>query len=102
VISENLRQTPRGSKNKALLNDPLLVAAATSNNPLGIVTVAGVLLARQLGAAGELASGIVKNTARIPSSTGAAYRIPDVLDDMAKIIGDVKNVSYLRLTKQLH
>lgn len=47
---------------------------------------------RAAGAAGEAAAGIVKNTERIASATGTAtYRVPDVLDHGAKIIGEVKN-----------
>jgi Restriction endonuclease fold toxin 7 len=42
------------------------------------------------------------NTARVPSATGTAnYRIPDILDPEARIIGEVKNVSRLSLTAQL-
>jgi hypothetical protein len=59
-------------------------------------------LIRQLGKDGEAAAKIIKNTRRIPSATGtAAYRIPDVLDSAAKVIGDVKNVETLSLTNQL-
>lgn len=62
----------------------------------------GTALARQLGVAGEVSAGIVKNTERIASATGtAAYRIPDVLDHGAKIIGEVKNVGKLSYTNQL-
>lgn len=57
---------------------------------------------RALGKAGEEASGIVKNTERIPSLTGTAnYRIPDQLDHTAKVVGEVKNVNYLGLTSQM-
>jgi hypothetical protein len=60
----------------------------------------GPALARTLGSAGEAASGLVKNTARIPSLTGtAAYRIPDGLT--ATTLSEVKNVSSLSLTNQL-
>ena len=62
----------------------------------------GTQTARELGAAGELSAGIIKNTERISSATGAApYRIPDVLDNAAGIIGEVKNVRYLSLTNQM-
>ena len=67
-------------------------------------TVAGAATraARQLGRAGEAAAGIVKNTERIASATGtAAYRVPDVLNHSAKIIGEVKNVGSLSYTSQL-
>lgn len=59
-------------------------------------------LARQLGNAGEAAAGIVKNTQRIPSASGTArYRIPDILDHSARVIGDVKNVGRQSYTAQL-
>ena len=58
--------------------------------------------ARTLGRAGEEAAGIVRNTKRIDSLTGtAAFRVPDVLDEAAMIIGDVKNVGRLSFTRQL-
>jgi hypothetical protein len=58
--------------------------------------------ARQLGLAGETAAGIVKNTTRIDSLTGIAkYRVPDVLNRSAQLIGEVKNVSRLSYTNQL-
>jgi Restriction endonuclease fold toxin 7 len=45
---------------------------------------------------------IVKNTERIPSASGtAAYRIPDMLDHGAQVIGEVKNVASLSYTNQL-
>jgi len=55
------------------------------------------------GKAGELAAGIVKNTEHIPSITGAAYRVPDILDDANKVIGEVKNytTTTVSLTKQI-
>ena len=55
------------------------------------------------GKAGELASGIVKNTSHIPSLTGtAAYRIPDGLDTGARILSEIKNYSgTLSYTSQL-
>ena len=60
----------------------------------------GTNLARALGAAGEAASGLVKNTERIPSATGtAALRIPDGLT--ASTLSEVKNVANLSLTNQL-
>jgi Restriction endonuclease fold toxin 7 len=47
---------------------------------------------RAAGEAGEALANIVKNTERIPSLTGAAaYRVPDILDSSAKVIGEVKN-----------
>jgi RHS repeat-associated protein len=55
----------------------------------------------RLGEAGELAAGIIKNTERIESFTGKAYRIPDELNAAERVIGEVKNVSYQAYTKQL-
>ena len=53
------------------------------------------------GKAGEIASGLVKNTRRIPSLTGtASYRIPDGLTDT--VLAEVKNYSgTLSYTSQL-
>lgn len=53
------------------------------------------------GRAGEVASGLVKNTKHIPSLTGtASYRIPDGLTDT--ILAEVKNYSgTLSYTNQL-
>ena len=57
---------------------------------------------RAAGVAGEKAAGIVKNTTRIPAASGkAAFRIPDELDDINKILGEVKNVKTLGKTSQL-
>lgn len=51
---------------------------------------------------GEALAGIVKNTERIRSATGAAYRVPDILDHADKIIGEVKNYNgTLSLTGQI-
>ena len=72
--------------------------------PLAAEAVGGGELAavRQLGNEGEAAAGILKNTLRIPSASGnASYRIPDVLDHAARLIGDVKNVARLSRTSQL-
>ncbi len=56
----------------------------------------------RLGNEGELLSGIVKNTERIPSASGtAAYRIPDGLDRTAGLLQEVKNVNSLSYTTQL-
>lgn len=45
------------------------------------------------GKNGELLSGLVKNTTRLPSLTGtAAYRIPDELDMSIKVLSEVKNM----------
>jgi hypothetical protein len=76
--------------------------AASLLGRLAVPAARGTALARELGRAGELAAGIVKNTERIASATGtAAYRIPDVLDHSAGIIGEVKNVGSLSYTSQL-
>lgn len=62
----------------------------------------GTAWAREAGAAGEAAVGLAKNTTRIPSLTGTAkYRIPDILDRQARVVGEVKNVSRLSYTSQL-
>jgi len=56
---------------------------------------------RRLGRIGE--ANIIKNTERIPSATGAtAYRTPDILDHVGKVVGEVKNLDgTLNLTSQL-
>lgn len=57
---------------------------------------------RALGVAGEKAAKITKNTRRIDSATRPGrYRIPDQLDDAARVIGEVKNVKTQGLTSQL-
>jgi RHS repeat-associated protein len=62
----------------------------------------GAAYARRLGVAGEEAAGIVKNTRQIPSASGTAnYRVPDVLNPDARLIGEVKNVGTLAYTNQL-
>ncbi len=55
------------------------------------------------GRAGELAANITKNHSHIASLTGTAnYRVPDMLDRSAKILGEVKNYSgTISLTAQL-
>ena len=56
----------------------------------------------RLGKEGEAAAPVIKNTEHIESLTGtAAYRIPDGLDDAAKLIQEVKNVASLSYTNQL-
>lgn len=55
-----------------------------------------------LGKIGEIASGLEKNTERIPSASNTAnYRIPDGLNHVSKTISEVKNVGYQSLTNQL-
>jgi RHS repeat-associated protein len=58
---------------------------------------------RAAGQLGEELAGIVKNTERIPSLTGtASYRVPDILDHGAQVIGEVKNYNgTLSLTAQI-
>lgn len=48
--------------------------------------------------------GVEKNTARIlkdEASGGAAYRIPDILDKLAKALGEIKSGTSVELTSQL-
>ena len=53
-----------------------------------------------VGKIGETVSGLMKNTARIPSMTEtASYRIPDGLSDT--VLSEVKNVAYQSYTNQL-
>ncbi|WP_428267207.1 putative toxin [Haliangium sp.] len=80
----------------------LTVGRHASHRSATRAVTSGTGTARQLGQAGEAAAGIVKNTERIASLTGTArYRVPDVLDHAARVIGEVKNVSRLSYTKQL-
>jgi len=55
------------------------------------------------GETGEALANIVKNAERIPSVTGVAYRVPDILDHAGRIIGEVKNYTTtpVSLTAQL-
>ncbi len=73
--------------------------------PVGRIAEGVVAAARgaaQLGRAGEAAAGIIRNTERIASASGtAAYRVPDVLNHSARVIGEVKNVGSLSYTSQL-
>jgi len=79
-----------------------MTGAATAVCTDGDCTNEGSATARALGQAGEKAAGIIRNTHRIPSSTGtAAYRIPDQLLPDQGILSEVKNVSHLSLTSQL-
>ncbi|MFH1654606.1 MAG: putative toxin, partial [Pseudomonadota bacterium] len=74
---------------------------AVSTAPVVVTSLGeGTSQARILGPAGEAASGITKNTARIPSITGTAkYRIPDGLTRAT--LSEVKNVQKLSYTSQL-
>lgn len=57
---------------------------------------------RSLGKLGEKLAKIQKNTQRIESvNKTAKYRIPDILDKATKVVGDVKYVKKLSLTKQI-
>lgn len=61
----------------------------------------GMESVRVAGQAGESAAGILKNTNRIPSVSGTRpYRIPDELN--SSTLGEVKNVTRLSYTRQLH
>ena len=78
--------------------------AYCGNNPLNRADPTGhafMLITAAKGRAGEVASGLVKNTKRIHSLTGtASYRIPDGLSDT--ILSEVKNYSgTLSYTNQL-
>ncbi len=54
------------------------------------------------GQAGMDALDVVQNTERIGSLTETAeYRIPDILDHAASVIGEVKNVAYQGLSPQI-
>lgn len=54
------------------------------------------------GRVGEITSGIVKNTERIPSLSGTAdFRIPDGLSHAQQTLSEVKNVANLSLTNQM-
>lgn len=76
--------------------------SALARNALRKAALSGPSLARRLGNVGESAANIIKNTERIPSLTGTAnYRIPDVLDRAAGVIGEVKNVQNLSYTSQI-
>jgi len=76
--------------------------AVTDVVKVGAEDLAGTDLARAVGKEGEELAGIVKNTEHIDSLAGdAKYRIPDILDRDAKIIGDVKNVKELSYRSQL-
>ena len=84
----------RVRRDAQVLLRPARTSMATNS---GGDAMAGV---RAAGAEGEAAAGIVKNTQRIPSSSGsAAYRIPDELG--SGVLGEVKNVSSLSYTSQL-
>jgi hypothetical protein len=81
-----------------------LGVATRASESLEPIVTASTRMARvrALGAAGEKAAGITKNTRRIPSLLRPGrYRIPDEFDDVARIIGEVKNVARQGLTSQL-
>ena len=56
---------------------------------------------RELGKLGEKLAKIKKNTTRIKIPNKTNYRIPDILDSVQKVIGDVKYVKNLSYTAQL-
>jgi len=56
----------------------------------------------RVGQAGEAAAGITKNTTRVDSALNPGrYRVPDVFDPRAGVIGEVKNVGSLSYSSQL-
>jgi len=80
------------------------IAAAYDEHASGYRFAArsGPALVRELGAAGEAAAGLPKNTTRTPSLTGmGSYRIPDVLNRETRLLGEVKNVGSLSYINQL-
>ncbi len=90
---------PFGKIAGLLAHSKIVVAAIKVAEKGGAKAARG---AAQLGRAGEAAAGIVKNTERIASASGtAAYRVPDVLNHSARVIGEVKNVGSLSYTSQL-
>ncbi|MFN8138200.1 MAG: putative toxin [Fimbriimonadales bacterium] len=66
-----------------------------------VAAKAAVTINREKGLATQLAEGAT-NTTRIDSYSGTAkYRVPDILDESAGVIGDVKDVNYLCTSPQL-
>jgi RHS repeat-associated protein len=90
---------------RGTLHSTVLVAAMAVGAPEAVLGKAAaetgdMAAVRAAGQAGEKAAGIVRNTGRIPSSTGsAAYRIPDELGN--GVLGEVKNVKSLSYSSQL-
>ena len=80
-----------------------LSQAANNLAPAAQTTASKMQQVYEKGKAGELAANITKNHAHIDSLTGTAkYRIPDMLDRSARILGEVKNYSgTISLTAQL-
>jgi RHS repeat-associated protein len=93
--------TPEGALLTTMSIIPGVAPEAAIVRAEAAVARAEMQLVREAGNAGEAAAGIVKNTRRITPATGAAYRVPDVLDDSINLIGDVKNVGKLSYTRQL-
>ena len=57
---------------------------------------------REAGEEGMLLADVAQNTRRIESlSLTAEWRVPDILDRVHKVIGEVKNVKKLALTQQI-
>jgi hypothetical protein len=54
----------------------------------------------RVGQQGLDALGVTQNTTRI-ALPGGGYRVPDILDEAAGVIGEVKNVQSLSYTSQL-
>jgi RHS repeat-associated protein len=68
--------------------------------PSGVGLPSKMKLVGEVGAAGEEAAGIIKNTTRIESMSGTAkYRIPDELT--ATSLTEVKNVARQGMTSQI-
>jgi hypothetical protein len=79
---------PFGKIAGLLAHSKIVVAAIKVAEKGGAKAARG---AAQLGRPGEAAAGIVKNSDRIASASGtAAYRVPDVLNHSARVIGEVK------------
>lgn len=65
--------------------------------PIGVSVSGRALFA--LGREGEVLAGSIGSKVRIPSFTGAKFRIPDGLT--AEALSEVKNSAYVRFTGQL-
>lgn len=100
-IPENHVDASAPTESETTLSNPFAIPTAKAVAP-GVLLGAGIRAAAVLGIAGEKASGVAKNTERIVSLSGSAkYRIPDALNHITKTIGEVKNVAYQALTKQI-
>jgi hypothetical protein len=77
------------------------VPTAALNTPEENLAPTGVKLARRLGLEGERAVGITTPKVGIKIPGTSQLRVPDALDETAKILTEVKNVARLRLSPQL-